>query len=104
MTATDIGIYVLDSNSTTWVSQSVGLPNIIVQDIEFNLALDKVYLATFGSGIWSADLSALTGKNEQHIISDINIELNPTINYGNFTILMLDTKQKTDSFTMIFWM
>ncbi len=100
MAASDIGIYVLDSNSTTWINQSVGLPNVIVQDIEFNQALDKVYLATFGRGIWSADLSAVTGLNEQPTISDINIELNPTINHGNFTIQMLNVQQKTESFTL----
>lgn len=100
MAATDIGIYVLDSNSTTWISQSVGLPNVIVQDIEFNQAVDKVYLATFGRGIWSADLSALTGINEPYITSDINIELNPTINHGNFTIQMLDASQKAELFTL----
>lgn len=85
--ASDIGIYVLDSNSTTWTLQSNGLPNVIVSDIDFNTTLNKVYISTFGRGIWEADLSVLTAIATNENLQ-INATLYPSINNGNFNIVL----------------
>lgn len=84
MVATDLGVYVFNSVSNTWISQNLGLPNVIVSDIEFNLSLNKVYVATFGRGIWESNLSSMVGI--QNAVSDIGIELFPSPNNGEFTI------------------
>ena len=54
MIASDVGVWTLDSGSVTWNDESLGLPNVIVSDIEFNEVLNKVYVCTFGRGIWGA--------------------------------------------------
>jgi photosystem II stability/assembly factor-like uncharacterized protein len=88
MVATDVGIYTLDSGATVWANQSTGLPNVIISDIEFNVALNKIYICTFGRGIWETDLDAMATVGINPITDAMNIELYPTINNGSFTIDM----------------
>lgn len=85
LAATDIGIYMLDSGSVNWVSVSNGLPNVIVSDIEINQALNKIYVSTFGRGIWEADLNTIiTNINSDKTTSQML--LYPSINNGNFMV------------------
>ncbi|HEX8517825.1 MAG TPA: T9SS type A sorting domain-containing protein [Bacteroidia bacterium] len=81
---TDLGVYVLNTAANTWVSQNQGLPNVIISDIEFNPVLNKVYVATFGRGIWESDLSSMVGIAETSVLS--SAELYPSPNNGEFTI------------------
>ena len=83
--ACDIGVYQLDEMQNTWVNISVDLPNVIVSDIEINEAVNKIYLSTFGRGIWEADLSVVSGANHTNAASS-TISLYPSINDGNFSI------------------
>ena len=85
MIACDVGIYVLRENTTNWVSVSNGLPNVIISDIEINEALNKVYISTFGRGIWAANLNELVSiKDKANIAS--SFELSPSPNNGSFKI------------------
>ncbi|OFY95060.1 MAG: hypothetical protein A2309_13750 [Bacteroidetes bacterium RIFOXYB2_FULL_35_7] len=83
--ATDIGLYILDENTNIWLNKSLGLPNVIVSDIEFNSSLNQIYVSTFGRGIWAANLDALV---DEKIIqfSGKQIVLYPNINSGTFNI------------------
>jgi len=100
LAATDIGIYKLDSASTNWILYSQGLPNVITTDIEFNLSLNKIYVSTFGRGIWETDLSTLTGLNQnQNSIGKIKVY--PTINDGNFSIDLSDVANEKIQMTVI---
>jgi hypothetical protein len=100
LAATDIGIYKLDSASTNWILYSQGLPNVITTDIEFNLSLNKIYVSTFGRGIWETDLTTLTGLNQnQNNISKIKVY--PTINDGNFSIDLRDVANEKIQMTVI---
>ena len=91
MIATDIGIYTLNAGSTTWVNNSFGLPNVIVSDIEFNQALNKVYVSTFGRGIWETSITSIvTGVKDNSKAKTYNYQLYPTINNGNFTMEFAD--------------
>ncbi len=85
LVATDFGVYFFNSSSNTWVSVNSGLPNVIVSDIEFNVVLDKIYVCTFGRGIWESSLSALMGIQDQQA-DEIGMELFPSPNNGSFTI------------------
>jgi photosystem II stability/assembly factor-like uncharacterized protein len=85
LAATDIGVYLLDSASTSWTMQSTGLPNVIVSDIEFNVPLNKIYVSTFGRGIWETSLSFLV-STPSIIAKENTIELFPAVNQGEFII------------------
>jgi photosystem II stability/assembly factor-like uncharacterized protein len=85
MVATDIGIYILYSGTTTWVNNSFGLPNVIVTDIEFNAALNKIYISTFGRGIWESNISVITGTKELPPTM-YNYTLYPSVNNGIFNL------------------
>jgi photosystem II stability/assembly factor-like uncharacterized protein len=85
--ATDLGVYVLDAANNNWVLHSTGLPNVICSDIEFNVPLNKIYLCTFGRGIWATDLDVFTNT-----ISNANagsgLSLFPSVNNGSFTLAL----------------
>lgn len=90
--ATDLGVYTLAFGSTNWVNNSVGLPNVIISDIEFNVALNKVYVSTFGRGIWETSYTILTNlsKGEKKAI---NFNLYPSINTGKFNVEFADNSE-----------
>jgi photosystem II stability/assembly factor-like uncharacterized protein len=81
--ACDVGVYQLDETQNTWTNISVDLPNVIISDIELNEAANKIYISTFGRGIWQADLSIVSGKKSN---LDDQVLLYPSINDGSFTI------------------
>jgi photosystem II stability/assembly factor-like uncharacterized protein len=83
--ATDIGVYTLQPSSTAWTNQSTGLPNVIVSDIEFNAAINKIYISTFGRGIWATDLDVFVGIKETGTAT-LDAGLFPSLNNGSFTI------------------
>jgi 5-formaminoimidazole-4-carboxamide-1-beta-D-ribofuranosyl 5'-monophosphate synthetase len=74
-----------DEPSNTWINSSLGMPNVIVSDIEVNQALNKIYVSTFGRGIWETQLSSIVDVATAFVFQN-NIKLYPTINNGNFTI------------------
>jgi photosystem II stability/assembly factor-like uncharacterized protein len=92
--ATDIGLYVLSGSATTWVNNSFGLPNVILSDIEFNPAINKAYVSTFGRGIWETPLSVLTGISQGNSNTTIDLNLFPSINNGEFTIVTNEKDEK----------
>ncbi|MBA3662952.1 MAG: T9SS type A sorting domain-containing protein [Bacteroidetes bacterium] len=86
MVATDLGIYILNSGASTWMAYSTGLPNVITSDIEFNASLNKVYISTFGRGIWETNLNLVTGLQNNTKEQIIGFNVFPTVNSGKFTI------------------
>ncbi|MEP7263287.1 MAG: T9SS type A sorting domain-containing protein [Bacteroidota bacterium] len=93
LAATDIGIYELDSGTTVWNSISNGLPNVIISDIEINSALNKIYISTFGRGIWETDLnSVLTSGWNVTAAEAYDVNLYPSVNNGTFTLQLNNIK------------
>lgn len=83
--ACDVGVYQLDETQNTWINISVDIPNVIVSDIEINEAANKIYLSTFGRGIWQADLSVVSGMTRALTTAN-NFSILPNLNDGNFII------------------
>jgi hypothetical protein len=93
--ATDMGIYYLNKNTFSWVPYSNGMPNVICTDIEFNAALNKIYVSTFGRGVWESSLSALKALQpnvgiEAVTKQPLNISAFPNPNKGSFTVSGLE--------------
>lgn len=54
--ATDVGVYYRDANMNQWEPYSEGFPNVQVKWLEINYANNKLRAATYGRGLWEADL------------------------------------------------
>ncbi len=83
--ATDLGIYRFDAGTTSWINESQGLPNVITTDIEFNTALNKVYISTFGRGVWEGSLVNTAGISEKKN-NNVDFDIFPSPNNGSFTL------------------
>jgi photosystem II stability/assembly factor-like uncharacterized protein len=86
MAATDIGVYVLNNGAVNWINYSLGLPNVIVSDIEFNPLMNKIYIATFGRGIWESDLALISSLQNISPGKPTQFNLYPSIGEGQFTV------------------
>jgi len=52
----DVGVYYIDDNLDEWESFMTGLPNVIVNELEINYTNQKIRAATYGRGLWEADV------------------------------------------------
>jgi PKD repeat protein len=52
----DIGVYYRDSTLSSWQIYNTGLPNVSVHDLAIYYPTAKVRAATYGRGMWEADL------------------------------------------------
>ena len=83
---TDMGVYYTDDNLVGWEPYGIGMPNVVVSEVEVNVTAGKLRAATFGRGIWQADLFvapftgiAATGQSN-------GPRLVPLDNLGRFTV------------------
>lgn len=53
---TDDGVYFISDDLTDWVPYKLGLPNVIVDDLEIHYGTKKIRAATYGRGMWEAPL------------------------------------------------
>jgi photosystem II stability/assembly factor-like uncharacterized protein len=53
---TDAGVYYLNDDLTDWVPYKLGLPNVIVDDLEIHYGANRIRAATYGRGVWQAPL------------------------------------------------
>lgn len=54
--ATDMGVFVFDKENEKWITLTGNLPPAVVNFVRFNHGLKKIRIATYGRGIWQADL------------------------------------------------
>ena len=69
------------------------MPNVIISDIEFNLPLNKVYVSTFGRGIWETSYNVITNMNNLEK-TVLNFELYPSVNDGKFRVDFTETSDE----------
>jgi photosystem II stability/assembly factor-like uncharacterized protein len=60
---TDFGVFYRDATMSDWAPYNVGLPNVIVDELEINYPTSKLRAATYGRGIWESDLQVSTLNN-----------------------------------------
>ncbi len=66
--STDVGVFYRSNKQQQWQSFNTGLPIAIVSDIEIVNPLNVIRIATYGRGIWEADLSC-NFEEEPRVIS-----------------------------------
>ena len=82
---TDVGVFYRDGTMSDWVPYQDGLPVVVVTELEISYFNNKLWAATYGRGLWSADLySSTVGVESQNIDDDVYVFPNP--NTGLFTV------------------
>ncbi len=51
---TDHGMYYRDASKSQWEMFNHGLPNVVVNDIEFQKSQDRIIIGTYGRGLWKS--------------------------------------------------
>jgi len=66
------------------------LPNIRVEDLDYDKKGNKIYITTYGRGIWSATLKDEFPTSTSDIIKEVTLELypNPSVDHINITSLI----------------
>jgi photosystem II stability/assembly factor-like uncharacterized protein len=57
----DVGVWYRNDTMSAWQLYATDLPNVVVSDLEVHVATQRLYAATFGRGLWRADLRDATG-------------------------------------------
>lgn len=60
---TDAGIYYTWDDHGQWELYSTDIPNVLVSELDIHYSTGKLYAATFGRGIWMADLASTTSSS-----------------------------------------
>lgn len=55
---TELGPYIKDNSSANWTKLGTGLPNVRVDDLDINYTDQKLYIGTFGRGLWEIAIEA----------------------------------------------
>lgn len=82
---TELGVYYNDDTTSSWVSFMNNLPVVTVRELEIQQQTKKLYLGSWGRGVWSIQLPNTIGmKDDLKNESSINIYPNPS--NGSFNI------------------
>lgn len=78
------GIYYTDNDlGNTWVPFNNGLPNVRINELEINAADSKLYVATYGRGLWRSSLYNETLSVDNFELNNLSLYPNPTSNEVN---------------------
>jgi len=87
----DVGVYYTNDTLNDWILFNDQLPNVIISELEIHEETNKIYAATFGRGIWRADLyqsSEITNINNP--VYDIQMNIFPNPSNGKFELVIND--------------
>ncbi|CAM1342494.1 T9SS type A sorting domain-containing protein [Tenacibaculum amylolyticum] len=79
---TNLGVYFINDELTEWQTFDNNLPNVQVRDLDINEEDSKLYVATYGRGIFSTDIPRQLPPSDVRLIS-INDIVEGTILCGN---------------------
>ena len=72
--ATELGVYFSGNGGTNWNKLGANLPNVIVNDMKINYTNDKLYIGTFGRGMWEINIANATLGAEE-----VSFDHKPTV-------------------------
>jgi hypothetical protein len=96
------GVFYIDQTMSEWQPFSNGLPNVMISELEINYATDKIYVGTYGRGLWASNLYDTTLNVSDFKLKNLNVYPNPSSNDINLkwdqneevTIRIYDTQGK----------
>ncbi|WP_369998410.1 T9SS type A sorting domain-containing protein [Winogradskyella sp.] len=76
--ATELGVYYRSPGVTSWTKLGTNLPNVIVNDMKINYMNEKLYIGTYGRGMWEINVSTNTlSKDEVIQLGEVKVFPNP---------------------------
>jgi hypothetical protein len=72
---TDIGVYYKNSSMSEFELYSVGLPNVIIEEMEIQENEGKIVACTYGRGVWEVPLMSTLVSIEEQFTSNENLDL-----------------------------
>jgi photosystem II stability/assembly factor-like uncharacterized protein len=76
---TDVGVWASTSGGANWIPFEVGLPNVVVYDLEIRRSARKLVAGTHGRGAWEIDLPPpnSTDAPRLDVSTSVNLMLDP---------------------------
>jgi hypothetical protein len=85
---TDVGVFLLDESTQSWIYYGAGLPNTMVSDLEIQYNTRKLRIGTFGRGVWENDLYSEADFSFVKEPAQMNSVFEIAINPVNHTLLL----------------
>lgn len=84
----DRGVWFTNDTMSQWKLYSQDLPNVIISELEIDTISRKIFAATFGRGVWVADLAQPdpTASLDQNQLDRMITTLFPNPGNGNFRL------------------
>ena len=83
---TDMGVFYRDDYQPDWQLYGDGLPNVVVNELEVNMASGKLRAATYGRGIWEAELFFSPFASVAEVVNSHGPRLLPLNEHGHYSI------------------
>lgn len=91
----DVGIYYRDNSLEEWEPFMTDLPNVIVNELEIHYEAGKIRAATFGRGLWEADLHPVVPQDIA-LTFEVDAQSDDVISFGETVNLNVTLKNTTD--------
>lgn len=84
----DVGVYYTNDTMSGWNLYANDLPNVIVSDLDIHRSEQKIYISTFGRGVWRADLLEIASHVDEPLARAFEFDVFPNPSAGAFTVRM----------------
>ncbi len=91
---TDVGIWYIHDGLTEWQLYSDELPLVMINELEIDKMHSKIYAATFGRGVWVADLVQDNVSIDPPAIYQADVKLYPNPNTGSFSLTIQQSQMQ----------
>jgi len=94
--ATELGVYFSGNGGTNWSKLGANLPNVIVNDLKINYLNDKLYIGTFGRGMWEISIANSTLGTEEVSFDNKPVVFPNPVNDNHLNIRMSSITSPVD--------
>jgi ligand-binding sensor domain-containing protein len=99
---TDAGVFVSEDEGQSWDLMGSGLPTITIDAIDVSLSDRKIIAGTYGRSMWSYDISAALGVDENSETVEALVYPNPTTGQIQFSQSAKEVRIYTSDGKLVF--
>ncbi len=97
---TALGVYFTDDTLNEWQTFDNGLPNVAVRDLEINEKDSKLFAATYGRGVFVADITKSLPSEDIKLVS-LDSPINESMGCGTISPMLTIKNQGSNTITSI---